>query len=370
MRFKDFFVETDLPTYEEDDRPIRPRWIHPDRVNDLGGRSFIYMNDGNMVYGKPYGIHADMIKQSPQLVARYGRAASVPQKYIDFDLIGRFSLDRKIVSFWNKDAELYKKLLRPCCEKLLTDKHIDQNTKVSTPIHGTMPMSNVFSDDSAAHAPVDQMVKQGSEKVDIGGRVYDKSDVYRALHVSPKMSPERQSIEDFLRTTDDPYFADAKARISNKTYVEKPWPKALKNAGLLKPGQKWWAPNSESTKLSFGDFVAETERNEGLDWLMDPSNLPMLGMVGAAGAYGAATLGNTLRRMTRSRKPSQKEFSRAMSYYRDLIKQYVQDYGPDSPEVEKLAAHITEVLPEMDFLVRGYRDEARSTSSPNRTTGI
>lgn len=219
-------------------------YIDPD--TDFGSDSsvaFIYTSDNEVYYGIGK-THAGIIRSNNDLFYRYMRlldpngtrfnendyniGSKLRAEAESIDLLGRIgfktqslSLDTQrsedngkwLCSFWNDNKQILDSLLMPCLERLLADKQIKNDTLVSTPIHGTVSLG------------------------DIG------------LNIEREMSPEeREEIE--LHKRLHLMRGDEKKKAMKQLGVgvggkAHPMQVAMTNAGLLKPGQKWWAPTSE-----------------------------------------------------------------------------------------------------------------------------
>ena len=231
--------------YEDGPKP----WVNPDQVwggRRSGAMPFIYTDDGVMYYGFRGETHRGMIVDEPELRERYfdilyqiesvrrspltedepswadsdfgagiSSDSSDWRDWIEtFDLLGRVSTSRDLVSFWNSDSALLDKLLKPCCQMLLDDGHLKNSGAVSTPVHGTVPLRDVVGGG--------QLALQPFSPEDIA--------LYKRLHTM--RGQEKLA-------------ARKKLGLYNPTPPEKPWPAALRKAGFVGPGQKWWAPYSE-----------------------------------------------------------------------------------------------------------------------------
>jgi hypothetical protein len=236
-------------------------WITPDvlyasSISNKGHAfPFIYAANGEIFYGSPNNTHASVVSANPQL-KESSSPVSDPLAFdwtsrsvddvLDFDLSpgssttapppvqrrrttsdairvreklgakgslwGRVSSDGGLVSFWNKDAELYERLLVPCLEKLMTDGKLQPGHLVSTPVHGTVEPKDL---ESAARSLNDEEAQ--------------KADLWRQLHL---MKPEEKKIAMKALGLLGP-----KPKSAFRQEAEK--------QGVVTPGHKLWAPTSE-----------------------------------------------------------------------------------------------------------------------------
>lgn len=129
------------------------------------------------------------------------------------DLFGRVSSDKNTVSFWNNSPDLYVKLLQPCLQQLVKDDKLNQQGHISTPLHGTIPMASVTNDRQA----------------DLTQSQADELEMYQQLHLMRGPAKKNAMERLGLSSGSNPHPISAKMR----------------DSGMLKPGQKWWAINSE-----------------------------------------------------------------------------------------------------------------------------
>lgn len=225
---------------------LRTRWINPDIFYARpGSTTFFYTANGEL-QTVPGGVtHVQVIEDDPSLQARYDgpaqdRLANDPEiaariddgefQPIDIlrlvaedqDLLGRIGqhelqeLEWKtvtVVSFWNRDQTLYDRLLRPCLRAMVADGVIDNNAVVSTPAQLTFVKDLLQT--SASMPAVDQQTTQAAQQ-------------QQMLHLlnSPQ---KRQALQQ------QGYQGSQKSAMQ----------RAVEKAGLIQPGQKWWAQYSE-----------------------------------------------------------------------------------------------------------------------------
>lgn len=144
------------------------------------------------------------------------RCVSAWRKLIgQVDLLGRVNPGHDVVSFWNDKPEVYTKLLRPCIDKLLLDHYLRPNGQISTPTHGTISIADLDATKPEALTPEQQKDVQ----------------LRQQLHTLPAAQKK---------------VAMQKLGLLDNNFHANDWQQAGMKAGLLKPGQKWWAPASES----------------------------------------------------------------------------------------------------------------------------
>ncbi len=134
------------------------------------------------------------------------------------DLLGRLGrLDEQgmLVSFWNDKPEQYTEHLKPCLNKLMADGYLEPQAQVSTPTHGIISMQQALSGvQGRALTPEEQ----------------EQLELYKQLHLM--RGKEKQE-------------AMKKLGVGGGGKPH-PMQSAMDQAGLRVPGQKWWAPHSES----------------------------------------------------------------------------------------------------------------------------
>lgn len=222
---KETILEWDLQPGEEEivDEPVKTLWrdCTPDTIwkSDPSAITFVYTADG-ILYYLPDGVtHEDLFQMNDDLTDRYNALPGrrpMRDKAERVDLIGRAGkvgmLGITAVSFWNTDKAIYDGLLKDCLEALIYEGFIDSNYMVSTPHTGV-----VTQDEIMGKSPPAQEVDQ------------DEVDLHRRLH---------------LMRGDEKKAAMKKLGVGVGGRPH-PMATAMGNAGLLKPGQKWWAPHSE-----------------------------------------------------------------------------------------------------------------------------
>lgn len=228
---------------EEEPSEEHPDWIDPDSVMGAAdGITFIYAADLNRLLTTANArAHIYIYRDDPQLMARYEKLIPPPESYShlatigvkpefarsidirtklgDVDLFGRSG--DSIVSFWNTKPELYKRYLRPCLEALLRDGHMEEDWKVSTPIHGTISIEEALA---------------GVE----GTRDASDASERELLHL---MGPDEKKSELQRRGLTGP--------------PNKGWQQPLERSGHVSPGNKWWAPTSESVIGRIADLLTD-----------------------------------------------------------------------------------------------------------------
>lgn len=220
-------------------------WLDPDQFYDDpegNARAFLY-KDGQLFVGDHSEVyHALMVHENPGLVSSYDsemedydiRAQLEEEGY----LVGRVGLydlidpeDEEwpvipVVSFWNPNESDYQDL-RGCIDALKMKGVIPEGTPgfpifVSTPIHYTVPIDSLPQ----------QVAAPDMDDIELRRRLHTmttgKKEAMKKLGVGGGGS-------------DSPH----------------PMQKALRDAGLQGPGQKWWAPTSESLVSQVASFLTD-----------------------------------------------------------------------------------------------------------------
>ncbi len=213
-----------MPEEEElVDGPEKTLWREctPDTIwkSDPQAITFVFTADG-ILYHMPDGVtHQDLFEMNDDLVERYNALSGnrpLRDKAERVDLVGRAGkvgmLGITAVSFWNTAQQIYDGLLKDCLEALIYDGFIDSNYFVSTPSTG------VVSQDEILGKNVPQ--QQTSD---------EETELYKQLHLM--RGAEKKAAMKKLGVG-----------VGGRSH---PMATAMANAGLLKAGQKWWAPHSE-----------------------------------------------------------------------------------------------------------------------------
>lgn len=198
-------------------------FISPDDLfNSVAEVSFIY--DGRLFDAGGKTAHEDIFLQhAKQFPDRYQELSrSWRYNFEKYALLGRIGYDgqirtyKQIVSFWNEDDSLYDELLRPCLAELESMNFINDDTLVSIPSAGVMSMAQADTV-NLSRGPTDKRRQQELE-------------LMRQLHL---MRPEMK-----------------KAAMKELGLIggghKPPAQRELEKAGVIHPGQKWWAMYSES----------------------------------------------------------------------------------------------------------------------------
>lgn len=203
---------------------IRWRDCTPDTIwkSDPRAVTFIYTADDKLYY-LPDGVtHQDLFDMNDDLVDRYNAIESrrpMRDRAEKIDLVGRAGkvtmLGIRAVSFWNIEQGIYDDLLASCLEELIFEGIIDSNYMVSTPATGVVTQDEILGKNQPAPAP---------SPVDS-----DEVELYKNLHL---MRGEQK--RDAMKKLG--------VGVGGRPH---PIATAMNKTGLLKPGQKWWAPTSE-----------------------------------------------------------------------------------------------------------------------------
>lgn len=193
--------------------PFSPEYVNPDTISRAKGVPF-YFGNGRVYYGQVGQIHGDVLEQMwPDDNTVYSDADS---NYLSGRVSEYGGNLNKYVSFWNTNRKLYDAYFQACLQRLRADGLIDDQTLVSTPLHGTVPLTQV--DGSAAR----QISSEEEERVRLAREMHTmtgqaKQDAMKKLGVGGGGKPHAMQT-------------------------------ALRDAGLNHAGQKWWAATSESVE--------------------------------------------------------------------------------------------------------------------------
>ena len=206
--------------WEQDEYGLNPDVFYLDE----GAMPFIYTQDG-LILPNENSIarsttHIDLVRQN---AAEFGisdatdrlAAARVRQGLESFALLGRIDGDKEAVAFWNP-KRLMHGLLGKCISELLAQRLIYPNSKV------------ISGDGQSINADTQNIENPGIETA-IDPKKKREIELRRALHLMPPQQKQAAMKELGLGW----------GSVKNK------WQKASEKAGLVKPGQKWWASTSE-----------------------------------------------------------------------------------------------------------------------------
>jgi hypothetical protein len=159
-----------------------------------------------------------------------------------YDHLQYFHTNRPMISLWDTSDEDIKSMLAA----------LEQHPKASKikNIHDAHIIVNgdyVGTAKQFLTGPATASSKEGSRQIEIGGRTYSVNQLPALLHTLPKLSPERQAIEDYLQHNNDADLTIAKDRMVKVTR-KNPWSASMEKSGMIGPGQKWWAPHSDMSK--------------------------------------------------------------------------------------------------------------------------
>jgi hypothetical protein len=191
------------------------RYRNPDWL--LGDESIaFYFSNKSIAYSKPGKEHRSISWEhgrqphGKQVNAKTWRGSGVLRGRVGKENAGD---DYNWVSFWNDESEDYIHLLQPCLAKLREDGLINDQSKLSTPLLGTVPIN---------HGTTGQKELSAEEK--------EKHDLALRMHTMTGAAKQYAM------------------KLLGVGGGGKPHPiqAAMIKHDLLKPGQKWWAPHSES----------------------------------------------------------------------------------------------------------------------------
>lgn len=200
------------------------------------------------MFAMPSSVFAPRLLSPPQSgpvvnsEGNYGEPREIATKI--GDLAGRIGDHGTIVSFWNTNKSQYDNLLQSCLSQLISDQKLSQNPKISTPLHGTVPLSEVSNIQMKEMTPED----------------YEQMELHKQLHL--------------MR-------GGAKQQAMKKLGVGgggKPHPvqQAMDNAGLRVPGQKWWAPHSEGLVREWEEKSARRVAWRNPDQIFNDDNITFI----------------------------------------------------------------------------------------------
>lgn len=230
-----------IPPAEEEDEEWWGAYTNPD-FNWKSRQSipFIYTAAGEMLYGQPGTPHFQMFQDQPELLQKFIHlvppkdliisnsalrqrllASRVRDELDKVALCGRIQdvAGQRTVSFW-KDQPF----LKDCLQKLLDDNLIDDQTFVSTPKLETIPLAKV--------GVKKERQLSATQEADF--------ELHRQLHLM-RGDEKREAMKKLG------------VGVGGRPH---PMQQALTAKGLLGPGQKWWAPNSEGKNR--GQVLSDT----------------------------------------------------------------------------------------------------------------
>ncbi len=141
----------------------------------------------------------------------------------EIDLFGRIKYNKEVVSFWNEDSYPYEQL-KPCLKELIDGGYLLPDCYISTPIHQTIPLSQL----------------DNSVRTELTPEQREKMELYKKLHLMRGAEKKAAMKELGVGGGGKPHEMQT----------------ALRGAGLQKPGQKWWAPHSESFNRSLNNALS------------------------------------------------------------------------------------------------------------------
>lgn len=203
---------------------IATRWISPDELYGMTGSTpFIFNKDGAIHYGKnDQDKHSEIVRRNKDY---YGLSHGLGMQVIHFlkklesgadALVGRagfFGTDAPVylVTFWNTDQKAYDQLLMQCLAKLDDDGVTADDYYVSSPTLNTIKAEELGSSEQ--------------HEADL-----ENVELLKQLHLMPSGAKRAAMKKLGLAVGSKPH----------------EWEAAMKQHGLLQPGQKWWATQSES----------------------------------------------------------------------------------------------------------------------------
>jgi hypothetical protein len=203
-------------------------------------RTFFYTIRHNLYWAIGNDTHFEMVEQQPALAEELGFK---PQDFRDDRSKSRERLrwekeeailgraiaqeDKTIISIWNEDVQFVLSLIQPCIEAILPRLYQSTETEPKNDCLVCTPFkTNWWSKWRLAKAnPTGKNVE-----------------LYRNLHLM-KPQEKRNAME--------------KLGLQTQT-KQSPWSTAMSQAGLLTPGQKAWAAQSES----FKEWLNQTEMHK------------------------------------------------------------------------------------------------------------
>lgn len=213
---------------------IKAEYHNPDVIYTNGDDvvAFIYAKDDNLFINDLRGAtHEDIIIDNEEKIDELypGLGDINPNEiwgYCDsLMLLGRIGTitmyngstqlrqPTHLVAFWSTKQKLYDSLLQSCLNRLIKDNYIGENTYISTPLLGTVPLSDVYK----------------SSSKELSQDELDKIELMKKLHL---LKPEAKRA------------AMQKLGLA-ATSTKNKWQDESEKANLVQPGQKWWAQTSE-----------------------------------------------------------------------------------------------------------------------------
>lgn len=235
-----------------DPDPESGREIHPDSFyRQPGAVPFIYNPDGTLFYTDNQHIN------HYQLVVMNLDYYDLPHPdddqfavsdFVEFDLRSRSLVGRagwlladvRAVAFWNDD--LRPELVQPCLQQLIRYGIITPDSYMITADDETLLVSDILATEKHRQA---QLTPEQERK----------REMMRQLHL---MKPQEK-----------------KATMKELGLVggghKQPWQKSAEKAGIVQPGQKWWAMSSEdftAQQLLENVPVTGAVRDKRGDWVL------------------------------------------------------------------------------------------------------
>ncbi len=209
--------------------------ISPDTYyEEKGAISFIFAK-GGLIWSDHTSTHTNVIIQNKdsKIFDQYrsllnsdnafNNAYKIRLTLEEWALVGRVSPDRDFVAFWNKPNQLHG-LLSDCINELYKNNFILPEAQIV--LYGAddaIPASDVISGGTAQ--PVDTKLDKKRER---------ELELRKQLHVG---APDQRKA------------ARKELGLGFGSHKSK-WQSEAEKTGLVRPGQKWWAPTSEDIKTT------------------------------------------------------------------------------------------------------------------------
>jgi hypothetical protein len=193
-----------------------------------GAITFVYANDQGLIYDSGSRTHYELIFDNMENFGLNGdsytsldNAVAAVEKFRDTQLEDTFLTGRIgeinnniYIAFWNRNIQLIQNEIKDCIEELINMQAIDSSTILSFPTAELTTVKNVLE-----NKPIVPLFQNTSDVDEI-----------RKLHL---MQPQ-------LKRAAMKRLGLASGGAKSK------WQDQAEQVKLVSPGQKWWAPTSES----------------------------------------------------------------------------------------------------------------------------
>ena len=229
-------------------------YISPDDIftsKFLPINTFIYAGKSGKLYDDDGTVvHTMMMRENPNIVKGLGLNPADTQwmvfmkeepEVLRLGLFGRTGEMLKqysptgraevVVSFWQTPTDIFQQMLKPCLQGLLDRSLIMPDALVHHPSMVGVPVSEVMG---------------GKARASQDDEAMEKARLARELHLM-RGSEKKAAMKKLGLGTG-----------SKEPDIQR----SLKKANLLVPGQKWWAPHSESVEPTIGRMLERALRGQ------------------------------------------------------------------------------------------------------------